>query len=114
MIQNFALFVLKPKNEVEPSAQNFAFFGLELRGSHSQGFGAHDGVGSHEWSTPKRGSQTPRAGKGMNDSRPPSPGPRPRHWSRGLGPLLWWLLFVLFLYGIRIHQRLSEQTHLNF
>jgi PEGA domain len=31
-----------------------------------------------------------------------------------LRPLLWWLLLVLVLYGIRTHQRLMEITRLNF
>ena len=31
-----------------------------------------------------------------------------------LRPLLWWLILVLVLYGIKLHQRLSEQTHLWF
>jgi hypothetical protein len=43
---------------------------------------------------------------------PPSPGKR--RWTRGLRPLGWWFLLVLALYGIRTHQRLSEQTHLIF
>lgn len=33
---------------------------------------------------------------------------------RGLQPLLWWLLLVLVLFGIRTHQRLMEKTRLNF
>ena len=39
---------------------------------------------------------------------------RPRYWRRVLHPLLWWLLLVLVLYGIRTHQRLMEKTRLNF
>ena len=37
-----------------------------------------------------------------------------RYWLRILRPLLLWLLLVLVLYGIRTHQRLMEQTRLNF
>ena len=37
-----------------------------------------------------------------------------RRWMRGLRPLLYWLLLVLVLYGIRTHQRLMEQTRLHF
>jgi len=39
---------------------------------------------------------------------------RLRYWLRVLRPLLWWLLLVLVLYGIRTHQRLMEQTRLMF
>lgn len=39
---------------------------------------------------------------------------QPRGWARGLRPLLWWLLLVLVFFGIRTHQRLSEQTRLQF
>src|SRR5216684_4203654 len=94
--------------------EDLVVFGLETDDTHSQGFGAHGAVGSHEWSTPKRGSQTPRAGKCMNDTPPPSPGAPQRHWSQGLRPLWWWLLLVLVLFGIRTHQRLSEETRLDF
>ena len=38
----------------------------------------------------------------------------PRQWTRGVRPMLWWLVFVLGLYGHRTHQRLIEQTRLNF
>jgi hypothetical protein len=37
-----------------------------------------------------------------------------RGWMRGVRPLLWWLLLVLVLYGIRTHQQLSEQTRLYY
>jgi len=37
-----------------------------------------------------------------------------QHWLRVLRPLSWWVLLVLVLYGIRLHQRLSEQTRLVF
>jgi len=36
------------------------------------------------------------------------------HWLRTLRPLSWWLLLVLALFGIRTHQRLMEQTRLDF
>jgi tetratricopeptide (TPR) repeat protein len=45
------------------------------------------------------------------------PGPketRAHYWRRVLRPLYWWLLLVLVLYGIRLHQRLSAQTNLQF
>jgi PEGA domain len=35
-------------------------------------------------------------------------------WARGIRPLLWWLFLVLLLYGIRLDQRLLEQTRLFF
>jgi len=35
-------------------------------------------------------------------------------WRRVLRPLWWWLLLVLLLFGIHTHQRLMEQTRLNF
>ena len=37
-----------------------------------------------------------------------------RRWVRGLRPFLYWLFLVLVLYGIHTHQRLMEQTRLNF
>jgi hypothetical protein len=37
-----------------------------------------------------------------------------RSWLRGLRPLFYWLLLVLLLFGIRMHQRLMEQTRLDF
>src|SRR6184192_3300436 len=37
-----------------------------------------------------------------------------RHWLRVLRPLFWWALFVLFLFGVRTHQQLSERTKLLF
>ena len=43
-----------------------------------------------------------------------SPESRVRHWFRVLRPLFWWLIFVLVLYGIRTHQRMMQQTRLNF
>ena len=39
---------------------------------------------------------------------------RPRGWARGLRPLFLWVLLVLVFFGIRTHQRLSEQTRLIF
>jgi hypothetical protein len=39
-------------------------------------------------------------------------GNRQRGWVRGLRPLLWWLLLVLVLYGIRLNEQLLEQTRL--
>src|ERR1017187_1807446 len=36
------------------------------------------------------------------------------HWLRGLRPLLWWVLYVLFLYAYHTHQQLSEKTRLSF
>lgn len=39
---------------------------------------------------------------------------RSQYWRRVLRPLHWWLLLVLVLYGIRLHQRLSAQTNLKF
>src|ERR1700723_1471844 len=39
---------------------------------------------------------------------------RARYWRRVLRPLFWWLILVLVLYGIRTHQRLMEETRLNF
>jgi len=43
-----------------------------------------------------------------------SPESRVQYWRRVLRPLSWWLLLVLVLYGIRLHQRWSAQTHLKF
>jgi hypothetical protein len=40
--------------------------------------------------------------------------PDKHSWRRGLRPLLWWLLLVLVLFGIRTHERLSEKTRLSF
>jgi hypothetical protein len=40
--------------------------------------------------------------------------PDERGWVRGLRPIFYWLLLVLLLFGIRTHQRLSEQTYLLF
>ena len=37
-----------------------------------------------------------------------------RATGRGVRPLAWWLILVLILYGHRTHQRLMEQTRLNF
>ncbi len=42
------------------------------------------------------------------------PESRSRYWRRVLRPLLWWLGFVLFLFAIRTHQRLSEQTRITY
>jgi hypothetical protein len=39
---------------------------------------------------------------------------RKGYWRRILRPLYWWLLLVLVLYGIRLHQRLIEQTRITF
>ena len=39
---------------------------------------------------------------------------RQPHWPQGLRPFLWWGLFVLMLYGYRQHQRLSEETRLQY
>jgi len=39
---------------------------------------------------------------------------RAAHWLRVLRPLSWWFLLVLVLYAIRLHQRLSEQTNVQF
>lgn len=36
------------------------------------------------------------------------------HFFRVLRPLVWWLILVLVLYSIRTHERLLEQTRLNF
>lgn len=36
------------------------------------------------------------------------------YWRRVLRPLFWWVLLVLVLYGIRLHQRLSAVTYLKF
>ena len=35
-------------------------------------------------------------------------------WLRVLRPVFWWLLLMLVLFGIRTHQKLMEQTRLNF
>src|SRR6185295_1642949 len=47
----------------------------------------------------------------MNMESQGTPG---RRWFRALRPLFWWLLLVLLLFGIRTHQRLSEQTFMSF
>ena len=39
---------------------------------------------------------------------------RERHWLRALRPLLWWAGFVLLLFAYHTHQRLLEQTRINF
>jgi hypothetical protein len=39
---------------------------------------------------------------------------RKTYWGRVLRPFLWWLLLVLVLFGIRLNQRLLEQTRLFF
>lgn len=39
---------------------------------------------------------------------------RKGYWRRILRPLYWWLLLLLVLYGIRLHQRLIEQTRIRF
>ncbi|HEX3799329.1 MAG TPA: PEGA domain-containing protein [Verrucomicrobiae bacterium] len=39
---------------------------------------------------------------------------RTQYWLRVLRPLCLWLLFVLFLFGIRTHERLMEQTRITF
>jgi len=36
------------------------------------------------------------------------------YWRRVLRPLGWWLLLVLLMYGYRSHQRLMEQTRIQF
>jgi tetratricopeptide (TPR) repeat protein len=43
-----------------------------------------------------------------------NPENRVRHSLRVLRPLFWWLILVLILYGIRTHERLMEQTRLDF
>lgn len=37
-----------------------------------------------------------------------------RHVLRVVRPLIWWFMLVLVLFGIRTHQRLMEQTRINF
>ena len=37
---------------------------------------------------------------------------RQRSWVRGLRPLVWWLLLFLVLFGIRLNERMLEQTRL--
>ena len=44
----------------------------------------------------------------------PAEGKRIRYWLRILRPLEWWVLLVLLMFGYRTHQRLCEQTHLDF
>jgi hypothetical protein len=44
----------------------------------------------------------------------PIPRKRERHWLRALRPLLWWAIFVLLLFAYHTHERLLEQTRLNF
>ena len=50
----------------------------------------------------------------VTPNSPIPPETRPQYWRRVLRPLLWWLLLVLVLYGIRTHQRLMEQTRIGF
>ena len=40
------------------------------------------------------------------------PESRSRYWRRVLRPLLWWLLYMIFLFAIRTHERLSEETRI--
>lgn len=47
-------------------------------------------------------------------STPPVSENRVRHCLRALRPLFWWIILVLVLFGIRTHQRLMQQTRLNF
>ncbi len=45
----------------------------------------------------------------------PDPARKPfRSWLRVLRPLVWWLILVLVLYGIRLHERWIEQTRISF
>ena len=37
-----------------------------------------------------------------------------RHWLRALRPILWWTILVLCLFAYHTHERLSEQTRINF
>jgi tetratricopeptide (TPR) repeat protein len=39
---------------------------------------------------------------------------RERYWLRALRPLLWWAIFVLLLFAYHTHERLLEQTRINF
>ena len=41
-------------------------------------------------------------------------GQRLRYWLGVLRPLSWWVLLVLVMFGYRTHQRLAEQTHMDF
>ena len=41
-------------------------------------------------------------------------GNRTGRWLGVLRPIFWWLLLMLVLFGIRTHQRLTEQTRLSF
>ena len=49
----------------------------------------------------------------MNEPEPTSR-KRQRHWMRALRPLVWWAVFVLLLFAYHTHERLSEQTRINF
>ena len=48
------------------------------------------------------------------DEPEPTSQKRERHWMRALRPLVWWSVLVLFLFVYHTHQRLSEQTRINF
>lgn len=50
----------------------------------------------------------------MSTTDPPAATGRSRAWLPVLRPYLWWAILVLILYGIRTHQRLSEQTRISF
>src|SRR5437016_3305241 len=49
-------------------------------------------------------------GLGNDMEKSVTPKKRGRHLLHILRPLLWWLLLVLVMFGIRTHQRLMEQT----
>jgi tetratricopeptide (TPR) repeat protein len=48
------------------------------------------------------------------DEPEPTSRKRQRHWMRALRPLVWWSILVLLLFAYHTHERLSEQTRINF
>ena len=48
------------------------------------------------------------------DEPEPTSRKRQRHWLRALRPIFWWIILVLCLFTYHTHERLSEQTRINF
>lgn len=103
--ENLAPTILESEQEIEELAQSLALFWLVTRPAHSDIPAAIMAPAS-----PPVNAKTGLVGAGERERMKIGF----RKWLQVLRPLAWWVILVLVLYAIRLHERWVEETRIIF